>query len=120
MPNLSYNMSIKLLVQSLIFNLVYTLTPREFKKHYVQIINNLKNNYHYKNGDDVFGPKTLLPKREYFWYKNFHVAFEVFSADHDHQLDYGRASWIWTLHEDGFNFHQTKYRKNVKQHDWKK
>ena len=58
------NMSIKLLVQSLIFNLVYTLTPREFRKHYVQIINNLKNNYHYKYGDDVCGLKTPYPKRE--------------------------------------------------------
>ena len=52
-------MSIKLLVQSLIFNLVYTLTPWEFRKHYIQIINNLKKNYHYKYGDDVFGLKTL-------------------------------------------------------------
>ena len=58
--NMTYiYMSIKLLVQSLIFNLVYTLTPREFKRHYVQIINNLENNYHYKYGDDVFGLKTL-------------------------------------------------------------
>ena len=62
MINVSYNMSIKLLVQSLIFNLVYTLTPREFREHYAQIINNLKNNYHYKYGDDVklFGPKVSV------------------------------------------------------------
>ena len=52
-------MPIKLLVQSLILNLVYTLKHWEFKKHYVQMINNLKNNYHYKNGDDGFVLKTL-------------------------------------------------------------
>ena len=56
----------------------------------------------------------------HFWNENFHVAFEVFSADHDHQLDYGRANWNWMLHEDGFNFYQIKYQENVKQHNWEK
>ena len=60
------------------------------------------------------------PFYNYFWYKNLQVAFEVFSADHDHQLDCGRANWNWTLHEDGFNFYQIKYQENVKQHNWEK
>ena len=55
------------------------------------------------------------------WLNKFNLtAFEVFSADHSHQLDYGPANWIWKLHEDGFNFYQIKHQENVKQHDWEK
>nr|POE97983.1 hypothetical protein CFP56_51965 [Quercus suber] len=113
------------------------LQPREFRKHYVRIVNNLNNkplNYHCKSGDDDLGLKTPQFKEEwefsfhlniqdimlfycYFSYENFHAAFVALNGDPDQRLDCGGDHCIWTAQEDGFYLYQIKHNQNVKQYD---
>nr|XP_023922412.1 S-protein homolog 5-like [Quercus suber] len=115
----------------------YMLQPREFRKHYVRIVNNLNNkplNYHCKSGDDDLGLKTPQFKEEwefsfhlniqdimlfycYFSYENFHAAFVALNGDPDQRLDCGGDHCIWTAQEDGFYLYQIKHNQNVKQYD---
>ena len=54
------------------------LVPWEYRKHYVQIVNNLNDkplNYHCKYRDDDLDLKTLQPKED--WEFSFYINFSM-------------------------------------------
>ena len=116
-------------------NLIFGLPTR-----HVRIVNHLNNKiltYHCKSGDDDLGVRTLKPNGEwefsfrptfyavtefycYFFYENFHTAFDVYKDDGKLNVQCGGVHCIWTAQDDGFYLYNLKKNQNVKMHDWTK